>query len=54
MVTNIADDLMAKAGENYKYLRLLCCAKYRMYVLLKDGRQRFQFSDSSYIDFYIG
>lgn len=27
------------------------CEKYVMYTRLKDGRERFQFEDSSYIDF---
>lgn len=33
-------------------LRQVCSLKYRMFVRLADGRQRFQFSDDSYIDIY--
>lgn len=36
--------------QNPKEMMEFIIQKYKMYVRLKDGRERFQFSDDSFID----
>lgn len=52
MKVDIATDLITRAENNTDLLRELCVEYYKMYTQLSDGRQRFHFADSSYIDFH--
>lgn len=46
-----AEQLLAAIGDDdIQLLRKICSREYKMFVRMKDGRQRFQFSDGSYLD----
>lgn len=46
----IASEILDRVTDDIQLLRELSVAEYVSFVHLKDGRQRFLFSDNSYID----
>ena len=45
-------DIILEDNPPLQVVRELCCEHYIMFTRLSDGRQRFSFEDSSYIDIY--